>query len=443
MAKDKKDIKEWVSREKVKFIKMQFTDIAGFVKSVEIPVSQLDKALDGNIAFDGSSIEGFVRIEESDMLLKPDLRTFRILRWNGSDENLQARFICDVYKPDGRPFDGCPRLALKRAIKAAADIGYDVFTGSEAEFFFFSRDENGKITTNTHDRAGYFDQAPIDLGEAARRDVVNILESLGYEVEASHHEVAPGQHEIDFKYEDALLSADYILTFRVVVKKVAQDYGLFASFMPKPVEGINGSGMHTHVSLFKNDENAFYDAAAPMQLSEVANQFAAGLLHHAPAVAALTNPIVNSYKRLVPGYEAPTHIAWSEKNRSPLVRIPASRGSGTRLELRCPDPAANPYLAAAAIISAGLDGIKQNMTPPPTISKNVFELTEAERREHKISCLPANLGEALDELEKDEVIKTSLGAHIYTHFVNAKRHEWSDYIAAVHKWETDRYLASY
>ncbi|GAB4305643.1 MAG: type I glutamate--ammonia ligase [Myxococcota bacterium] len=443
MPKESKEIIELVKKERVSFIKLQFTDIAGTIKSVEVPVSQLQKALDGEIAFDGSSIQGFVRIEESDMLLKPDLRTFRIFRWNDGNSDVSARLICDVYNPDGTPFHGCPRLTLKRAMKAAADMGYEVFTGSEAEFFLFLRDKEGRPTTITHDAAGYFDQAPFDLAEDARRKMVHILESLEYEVEASHHEVAPGQHEIDFKYEDALLSADYLLTFKVVVKKVAQDFGLYASFMPKPVAGINGSGMHTHISLFKNGENAFYDPTKPMQVSDTCRHFAAGLLEHAAGMSAITNPTVNSYKRLVPGYEAPTHIAWSERNRSPLVRIPAKRGKGTRLEYRSPDPSSNPYLAMTVMITAGLDGVKRGLTPPPPVNVNVFELSEKERKEYKITSLPGDLSEALNALEKDEIICSALGPHILTNFLRLKREEWSEYIAAVHQWELDRYLPLY
>ena len=349
--------------EDVRFLRLQFSDIFGVNKNVEIPSSQFEKALDGEVMFDGSSIDGFSRIEESDQLLAPDYESFRVLPWKNKQGKI-ARIICDIQNPDHTPFEGCARSTLKRICKKAAAMGYEMFAGPEAEFFLFQKNEKGIPTIDTHDYAGYFDLAPIDLGEEARQEIVNKLQGLGFEVEAAHHEVAHGQHEIDFKYENAITTADNIATFRFVVRKVAQDYDLHATFMPKPVYGINGSGMHTHMSLFKGSTNVFYDKNAEYQLSAEARWYIAGLLKHAKAFVAITNPLVNSYKRLVPGFEAPVNIAWSERNRSPMIRIPAKRGNSTRAEVRMPDPAANPYLALAVMLAAGLDGIQNKMNCP-------------------------------------------------------------------------------
>ena len=355
-----RDLKEQLVEDKVRFIRLQFIDIMGMNKNVEIPEGQFEKALDGQILFDGSSIEGFARIEESDMKLRPDPDTFHILPWEEPrGQGKVGRLICDVVHPDGTEFGGCCRTILKRQIARAREMGYEMMVGPEAEFFLFERDAEGKATTRTADAGGYFDLTPIDQGEEARRAMVNILEQVGFEIETAHHEVAPGQHEIDFKYEPALKQADNITTFKLVVRRVAMDYNLHATFLPKPVFGINGSGMHCHLSLFKDDRNVFDDPEGPRGLSVTAHQFIAGLLTHAKAITALANPLVNSYKRLVPGYEAPTHIAWSERNRSPLCRIPASRGQGSRVELRSPDPACNPYLALAAILAAGLEASRR------------------------------------------------------------------------------------
>jgi glutamine synthetase len=445
MPKDdpKARILERVQREKVKFMRLQFTDILGVIKNVEVPDRQFAEALDGRIMFDGSSIEGFVRIEESDMYLKPDLSTFQVFPWTYAGPERVARIICDIANPDGTPFAGCPRSALKRVIARAADKGFSMKAGPEAEFFLFQRRADGQPTTETHDSGGYFDLTPVDLGEDVRREVILALEQMGFHVEAAHHEVAPGQHEIDFRYDDALITADNVSTFRFVVKNVANRNGLHATFMPKPVFGINGSGMHTHQSLFAKGKNAFYEENAEWQLSRTCLQYIAGLLRHAKGFCAITNPLVNSYKRLVPGYEAPTAIAWSERNRSPLVRVPASRGATTRIELRMPDPSCNPYLAIAAMLCAGLDGIEQNLDPGPPVNKNIYKMSHRERRHLRIDELPGNLSEALDELEKNDLMRETLGDHIFDHFLAAKREEWDSYIRHVSPWEVERYLNAY
>jgi glutamine synthetase len=426
----------------VKFIRLQFTDIFGVLKNIAIPIEQLEKALNGELMFDGSSIEGFVRIEESDMYLKPDPDTFVIFPWRPAEGGV-ARLMCDVYNPDGTPFAGCPRCTLKKTIAEAGELGYKLFVGPELEFFLFHVDSEGRPTTVTHDKAGYFDLTPVDLGENARRDMVLNLEQMGFEIEASHHEVAPGQHEIDFKYSDALDMADKMVTFRFVVRTIAQRHGLHATFMPKPIFGINGSGMHVNQSLFKDGKNAFYDPEGPMGLSQIAYHYIAGLMAHAKSFTAVTNPTVNSYKRLVPGYEAPCYIAWSGRNRSPLIRIPAKRGPSTRIEFRSPDPSCNPYLALAVQLKAGLDGIKRQMTPPAAVDLNIFAMDEAQRKEMGIDSLPGDLSEALLELSRDPVIQEALGEHIYHRFVEAKVEEYNSFRVAVHKWEIERYLETY
>lgn len=442
-AADKKaKILELADRMGVKFLRLQFTDILGVIKNVEVPDRQFGTALDGQIMFDGSSIEGFVRVEESDMYLKPDLATFRILPWTQHTGEKVARLICDIHNPDGSPFSGCPRHALKRTIAQATELGYMMNAGPEAEFFLFQT-RNGNPTTETHDAAGYFDLAPVDLGEDVRRQIVLALEAMGFEVEAAHHEVAAGQHEIDFRYDDVLTTADNVGTFRFIVKNVARENGLHATFMPKPIYGINGSGMHTHQSLFSEEGNSFHDADAPWQLSRTCLNYIAGLLRHARGFCAITNPLVNSYKRLVPGYEAPTNIAWSEKNRSPLVRVPAARGSATRVELRMPDPSCNPYLAFTVMLRAGLEGIKNDLDPGPPINKNIYTMSHRERRHLRIDELPANLSDALDQLEKDDVVQDALGRHVFEHFLAAKRREWDEYIRQVSAWEIERYLKVY
>ena len=425
----------------IKFIRLRFTDILGMPKNVEIPARELEKALNGEIMFDGSSIQGFMRIEESDMFLKPDYSTFTVNPWE--EEKDVARITCDVYNPDGSPFEGCPRNNLKKVLKEIEEMGYSTNLGPEVEFFLFFRDQEGEATTKTHDRGGYFDLLPVDLGEEARRDMVIALEKLGFEIEASHHEVAPGQHEIDFRYCNALTSADRIMTLKLTGKTIALKHNLHVTFMPKPIFGICGSGMHTHISLFKNGENIFYNPNGKYQLSKEALYFIGGLLKHAKGFTAITNPLVNSYKRLTPGYEAPVYIAWSERNRSPLVRVPAARGVGTRAELRSPDPSCNPYLAFAVVLKAGIDGIKNQIDPGEPVSQNIYTMNKEEKESLGIESLPSTLNEALLELDKDEVVKSALTSHILENYVEAKREEWENYRIQVHRWELDRYLTIY
>jgi glutamine synthetase len=444
MAKySREDIKRLAVEENVKFIRLQFTDILGTIKNVEIPISQLEKALDNKMMFDGSSIEGFVRIEESDMLLYPDLNTWVVFPWT-AEKGKVARLICDIYTPEGQPFEGDPRNNLRRVLKEMEELGFTSFNlGPEPEFFLFKLDQQGEPSLDLNDKGGYFDLAPIDLGENCRRDIVLELEEMGFEIEASHHEVAPGQHEIDFKYADALTACDQIQTFKLVVKTIARKHGLHATFMPKPLYGVNGSGMHMNLSLFKNGENSFYQPSGDLEMSDQARQFIAGILKHAPAFTAVTNPTVNSYKRLVPGYEAPCYVAWSARNRSPLIRIPASRGLSTRVEVRSVDPAANPYLAMAVLLKAGLDGIKNQLTPPAPVDRNIYVMSKEERIEEGIVDLPATLADALDQLKADEVIVSGLGEHIMEHFVEAKEIEWDMFRTVVHQWERDQYMSMY
>ncbi len=430
-------------QESVHFFRLQFTDIDGINKNVEVPESQFEKALDGQIMFDGSSIEGFTRIEESDMLLVPDPDTFQVFPWEAAQGKV-GRLICDVARPDGSAFEGCPRGALKRVVEKARTMGYQMMVGPEAEFFLFQGNQDGDPSPRTHDAGGYFDLSPLDLGEETRRDITLVLESMGFEVEAAHHEVAPGQHEIDFRYGEAVATADNIVTFRFVVKKVANMRGLHATFMPKPLARVNGSGMHTNQSLFASDgANAFFDPQGPYQLSAVARSYIAGLIDHARAFVAVTNPLVNSYKRLVPGYEAPVNVAWSEKNRSPMIRVPARRGEGTRCEVRVPDPTCNPYLAFATMLAAGLDGIERGLELAEPVNRNIFAMSQREKRRLKIVQLPANLDEALDFLEKDRVMRETLGDHIFEQFLLNKRREWTEYLQEIHEWELNRYLNRY
>ena len=435
----KQDIIQMVEEEDVEFIRLQFTDIFGMLKNVAITSSQLEKALDNQIMFDGSSIEGYARVEESDMFLHPDLDTFTIFPWRPQQGKV-ARIICDVYTADQKPFSGDPRYILKQQIERAAEMGYTFNVGPECEFFLFHQDENGQPTTLTHEKAGYFDLGPIDLGENARRDMVLTLEDMGFEIEASHHEMAPAQHEIDFKYGEALATADNIMTFKLAVKTIAKRHGLFASFMPKPRYGVPGSGMHINMSLSKEGKNIFFDAEDPMELSQEARYFIGGLIKHIKGMSIITNPLVNSYKRLVPGYEAPVGIAWSSINRSPLIRIPSTKGEGTRVELRNPDPAANPYLAFAVCLAAGLDGIENQIEPPQAISGNVFELEAKERERLGIELLPTSLKEAVEEFEKDEFVQGVLGTHASQKYLDAKRAEWIQYTTQVTSWEIDEYL---
>lgn len=435
----KQDIIRLVEDEDVEFIRLQFTDIFGTLKNIAVTSSQLEKVLDNKCMFDGSSIEGFVRIEESDMYLYPDLDTLEIFPWRPQQGKV-ARLICDVYRPNGQPFEGDPRYILKRVLKEAGDLGYEFNVGPELEFFLYHTDDNGQPTTLTHEKAGYFDLGPIDLGENARRDMVLTLEDMGFVIEASHHEVAPAQHEIDIKYEKALKTADNIMTFKLAVKTIAKRHGLHASFMPKPKYGVNGSGMHINMSLFKDGINIFDEQNDRLGLSREAYYFIGGIMKHIKGMAAITNPIVNSYKRLVPGFEAPVYIAWSATNRSPLIRIPASRGEETRIELRCPDPSANPYLTLAVCLAAGLDGIRNGIKPQDSVDKNIFKMSLEERALANIETLPGTLFEAIEEFESDEFVQSVLGEHVSKRYIEAKKLEWEQYRSQVTGWEVDKYL---
>ncbi len=440
----RKEIMKIIEEENIHFFRLQFVDIFGFMKNVAIPRSQIEKALDGKMMFDGSSIDGFVRIDESDMYLKPDYDTFVVLPWRDKDGVAAARIICDVHKSDGTPFEGCPRVNLKKVLAEAKEMGYTMNVGTEAEFFLFNLDECGNATTDTQDTAGYFSVDPEDQGIDCRRDVIETLEKMGFEIEASHHEVAEGQHEVNFKYSDAVTAADNTITFKWVVRTIARKYGLHATFMPKPVFGINGSGMHTNQSLFNLDgSNAFFDEKDKLQLSKAAYQYIAGVTKNARSFAAVTNPLVNSYKRLVPGYEAPVYVAWSASNRSALMRIPASRGLGTRVEVRCPDPTCNPYLAFAMMLNSGLDGIRNDMTPPPSTDVNIYAMTPGQKRKAKIANMPASLQEALVEFKKSPISKATLGEHIFEKYVIAKEAEWDAYRISVTDWELENYLKNY
>ena len=443
MGYDREEILRMVEDEEIEFVRMQFTDIFGQLKNVAITASQIGKAVNGQIMFDGSSIEGFTRVEESDQYLIPDLNSFTVFPWRPAQGRV-ARLICDVYDTDGAPFVGDPRGVLRRVIQKAWDMGFDAFNiGPELEFFLFETDGEGRATTRTGDQAGYFDLGPLDQGESTRREICRMLEEMGFEIEASHHESAAGQHEIDFKYADALDAADKIMTFKLAVKSIARKNGLHATFMPKPLFGAAGSGMHLNMSLFRDGENLFYDPSDPRGLSRTAYSFIAGLLEHVKGFTALTNPLVNSYKRLVSGYEAPCYKAWSASNRSALIRIPASRGSATRLELRSPDPACNPYLAIAACLAAGLDGIQRDLTPPPEIPGNIYEMDAAQRAAFGIESLPRTLEEALEELRRDPLILDVLGEHVAAHYIAGKQREWEEYQTRVSSWELERYLVAY
>ena len=435
----KEDIRKIVEEEDVKFIRLQFVDILGTLKNVAITVDKLEKALAGEILFDGSSIAGFIRSEESDMYLVPDLNTFEIFPWRPHQGKV-ARLICDIYTSTREPFGDDPRRVLKNVVQEAEEMGYQLDIGPEFEFFLFHTDEHGDPTTVTHDKAGYFDLGPIDLGENVRRDMVLTLEEMGFSIKASHHEVAPGQHEIDFESDDVIRTADQIVTFKLVVKVIAQKHGLHATFMPKPIKEVNGSGMHLNLTLYNNQgKNAFYDGNDPLELSLVGKQFVSGILKHAKAITAVTNPTVNSYKRLIPGFEAPTHIGWSTSNVGPLVRIPSSRGGDTSIELRSPDPSCNPYLALAVILKAGMDGIKEQMVLPEMVSaedlKVIVDILSTE-------SLPGNLKEAVIELSKDEIIKEAMGS-VYSSYIKAKGLEWYEYQMQVHDWEVKTYTSRY
>lgn len=440
----KEDIFRIAEEEDVEFIRLQFTDIFGMLKNVAITRNMLPVALENRCMFDGSSIEGFVRMEESDMYLYPDLDTFEIFPWRPQQGKV-ARLMCDVYSPDRTPFEGDPRYVLKKVIEKAGKMGLVFHAGPECEFFLFHTDEEGRPTTKTHEMAGYFDVAPIDQGENVRRDMIMTLEEMGFRIESSHHEIAPGQHEIDFQYGEGMITADNIMTFKMAVKAIAKRHGLHATFMPKPKAGVNGSGMHINMSLCDfSGKNMFEDINDEQGLSKTAYQFMAGILRHMKGMTILTNPLVNSYKRLVPGYDAPVYIAWSAKsNKSSLIRIPSNRGSGTRIELRNPDSAVNPYLALAACLAAGLDGIEKNMTPPKSVDSNIFAMPQEELLEKGIEQLPETLGEAIEAFKKDGFIKEVLGEHIYTKYLEAKEAEWRMFRAKVTDWEVEEYLYKY
>ncbi len=438
----KNEIIKLTEENDIQFIRLQFTDIFGQPKNVTISASQLEKALSGKCMFDGSSIEGFVRIEESDQYLQPDLDSYTILPWHNKHGKV-ARLVCDIYTTENKPFAGDPRYVLRKAVEEAKKMGFTFYVGSECEFFLFQTDENGKPTIQPHDEAGYFDWGIVDHGDVARRDICLALEKMGFEIEASHHECGPGQHEIDFKYAEALQAADNIVTFKLAVKTVAQRHNLHATFMPKPIFGIAGSGMHINMSLFRDGVNAFEDKEDTYGLSKVAYQFMAGVIRHIDAITAVTNPLINSYKRIASGYEAPRYVAWSARNRSPLVRVPSSRGPSTRIELRSPDPACNPYLALTVCLAAGIDGIRKEMAPPPAVDGNIFNMTDKERKEAGIGQLPETLADAIRALEADPLICGALGPHIVERYIDAKQKEWEEYRTYVSDWERRKYLTLY
>lgn len=442
MAYTREDILRIVQEEDVQFIRMQFVDVFGQLKNVAITASQLTKALDDQIMIDGSAIEGYVRVNESDQYLRPDLSTFAIYPWRPMRGKV-ARMLCDVYNPDGSPFVGDPRSVLRRVISRAESMGLTLMAGPECEFFLFKTDDEGQPTTIPSDKAGYFSIAPQDQGESTRREVILALEEMGFEMECSHHESAPGQHEIDFKYSEAMEAADRMVTFKLAVKTIAQRNGYYATFMPKPLDGVNGSGMHINLSLFRQGRNILYDPNGMHGLSREAYSFIAGILAHIKGLCALTNPLVNSYKRLIPGYEAPCYITWSAGNRSSLIRIPQVRGEATRVELRSPDPCANPYLALAACLAAGLDGLEKDMTPPSEITENIYAMSAPQRAYLGIETLPTNLHEALEAMKQDELILNTLGKHVAKAYLEGKEKEWEEYNSRVSRWEVDRYLAEY
>lgn len=436
----KEEIKDIICKNDIHFIRLQFVDINGNVKNLCVPSSQIDKVLNNECMLDGSSIKGFRSIETSDMYFYPDLATFAILPWKQAGNRNVARIICDIYNADGTPFEGCPRCNLKRVVKEAADMGYTLNAGPEAEFFLFKRDEHGKPTLETHDDGYYYDVAPVDKGEDIRAQMVDVLQKMGFEIEASHHEAAQGQHEIDFKYADAITTADNVVTFKYAVKAVADLHNLHATFMPKPVFGVNGSGMHCNVSLFKDGKNAFYDKNAPYELSSEAMYTIGSYLKHVQEFTAVCNPLVNSYKRLVPGYEAPVYLAWSLANRSALIRVPAKRGNATRVELRSPDPSCNPYLVFAVLLTAALEGIKNKIEPPKQREENIYEMSEAQKREKGILALPGSLNEALYLMKKSDLVKKALGEHIFNEFLSSKEKEWDNYRIRVTDWELRHYM---
>lgn len=435
----KEDVLKDVEEKGIEFIRLQFTDIFGIMKSTSVMVNELERAFAGELMFDGSSVDGFASVEESDQCIVPDPDTYAVMPWRPQEEGV-ARMICNVYTTEGHPFQGCPRYILKKALREAEEMGLVYNIGPEGEFFLFQADDKGYPIFDIHDQAGYFDLAPVDLGEDARRNIILTLKKMDFSIEASHHEVAPGQHEIDFKYGEALQTADNWMTFRDVVKNIAYQSGLYATFMPKPLSGENGSAMHCNQSLFKDGVNVFYDPRDPEELSETARFFIGGLLKHARGIAAIANPVINSYKRLKPGYEAPIHVAWSTCNRSTLIRVPASRGDGTRVEYRSPDPAANPYFLYALMLKAGLEGIKNKIMPPEPLQSNAFCTDEPSLRKRGVGCYPRDLQEALEEMQKDSLVAETLGEHVYRSFLKAKQKEWDKYAESVHDWEIRKYL---
>lgn len=436
-------IKEIIKTKSVELLHLQFVDIEGILKHVTVTAEQLEDVVEGRIMFDGSSIQGFSPINKSDLYLLPDLATFAVLPWTVEEGYSEARFICSVTNPDGSLFEGDTRNVLKKTVQRAAEKGFTISVGPELEFFLFKTDENGYATQEISDRAGYFEPQPHDLGERVRLEIYRALKAMGFTIEASHHEVAEGQHEINFKYADVLTGADLATTYKWVVKTVAKKFGYHATFMPKPVFGINGSGMHVNMSFFKGSENAFFDSSDELQLSKEAYKFIAGVLENVKSFTAVTNPLVNSYKRLVPGYEAPCYIAWSASNRSALIRIPAKRGLATRVELRCPDPSSNPYLTFAVIASAGLDGIERGLEAPAPINEDIFHMTEEKRELLGIESLPGSLKEALNALESGDLASKALGEHVYNEYVSMKKAEWDSYRTAVHAWEIENYQSKF
>jgi glutamine synthetase len=442
--KDKKaESKEYVLKmakeNDVRFIRLWFTDILGMLKSFAISIDELEGALEEGMGFDGSSIEGFARIDESDMIAKPDPDTFQLLPWRPQEHNAVARMFCDILKPGGEPFVGDPRYVLKRNLKKAADLGFTFYVGPELEFFYFKDSKS----TEYLDTGGYFDLTPLDAATDLRRNTVITLEKMGIGIEYSHHEVAPSQHEIDMRYTDALTMADNVMTYRLVVKQIAINMGAYATFMPKPVFGINGSGMHVHQSLFKGDRNAFFDTKGKYYLSKLARSYIAGLLKYAPEITSINNQWINSYKRLVPGYEAPVYLSWAKRNRSDLIRVPEyrpGREKATRIELRSPDPACNPYLCFSVMLAAGLKGIKDGLEPPEPVEENVYEMSEKERKARGINTLPGSLEEAISLTEKSDLVKEALGDHVFNAFIENKKIEWNQYRLHVSKYEIDRYL---
>ncbi|BCR36076.1 type I glutamate--ammonia ligase [Mariniplasma anaerobium] len=435
------DILNSAKENNVKYVRLQFTDMLGVVKNVEIPVTNLERALSNEIMFDGSSIQGFVRIDEADMYLYPDLSTWLILEWETLSEGKVARLICDIYTTEHVPFDGDPRFILKRNLERMKSLGFEKFNvGVEPEFFLFKLDEHGRPTMEFSDLGGYFDLAPIDGSEDVRRDIVLELEKMGFDMEVSHHEVAFGQHEINFHFDNALEACDNIQTFKIVVKNVARRHGYHATFMPKPIQGINGSGMHTNCSLSKDGVNLFYDPTTHNQLSETALKFIAGVMKHAQEFALVTNPTVNSYKRLVPGYEAPCYISWSDANRSTMIRIPAARGNATRIEVRSVDASANPYLAISGVLASGLYGIENNLKTLSPIKKNLFKMSDAERKRLGIKNLPESLKEAVDNFSSSSLMKETIGDFLFEKLIEAKCREWNEYKVRVTPYELEKYL---